>query len=521
MTAAADAAPPPAWLSRLAAPRAALAQLAALSALRLALAARLPITGDEALMWYWTKWLDWCYVEHPGLMPAVTWLSTRLFGDAVWSVRLGAVGFGAFFLAAIYRLGARLKDRETGWLCALALALTPIFTAGSLLALTDIFYAALVLGALACFHAAKSRPSRYLAGGLLLGLAINAKLLAGIYPPALGLALAWARPRHLRRAEPWLAGLICAAAALPPLLWNRAHGWASFKIRLDHEPLDHFSLAYTARIAAAGFVLLTPFLFLPALRALARLPGQWRRRDDDAVMLGFPAAALLALVAVKSLRSSVDFHWAMLAWVPLLLLAARDGLRRFWPLAGAVAGGLFTAALLAIALRPGLIPDRFALPGVARSKGDGLKMVLTDREPTVARAAAELRARPGAFLMSDGYGLVCSARLYLAAEGLAPDLALLEVQHRNGANFALWEPAMRFEGRPAVFFNNHDPADDAVKEGELARLFGSCCRAPDLVIGAAGTEYGRVRVYRCDNFLGFKRREQPYTPVELPPCPAP
>lgn len=506
----------PAWLSRLAAPRAALGQLLLLSGLRLWLAARLPLTGDEALMWYWTKWPDWCYVEHPGLMPAVTLLFTRLLGDHAWAIRLGAVLAGAGILAVIYRLGAKLRDRETGWLCALALGMSPLFTAGSTLQLTDIYYVSLSLGALYSFYSAGTRPSRYLWGGLWAGLAINAKLLAGLFPIALGIGVAWARPRDLRRKEPWLAGLLCLLLTLPPLLWNRAHGWPTVLIRIGHHPLDEFSLRYTARLVIAGLVLLTPFLFLPALRMLARLPALWRAREPGAVFFGLPSALLLGVVAAKSLRSSVDFHWAMFAWVALLLLAARDGLGRRWLLAGALAGASLSGIAIAAALRPAWIPDEFRLPGVSKVDGRGAKLALAADRALAARLDAELDADPRALLMSDGYGSLSRQRLALAGRTPPPDIALMEAQRRNAANFSLlWEREMAYEGRSALVFTEDDPPDNARKQAQMRRLYADCCRAPDVTVaGADGGTLGRVLLWRCSGFRGFSARALP--PDETP-----
>ena len=147
-----------ALLDWFAAPRRALAQLLALSIFRLWLAARLPISGDEALMWYWTKWPDWCFVEHPALMPAITGLSTGLFGDHLWSVRLGAVLFSALLAVVAFRMTAALRDRATGWLVAAAISVNPLVMAAGLLELTDIFYAALSLAALHEFLRAKENP---------------------------------------------------------------------------------------------------------------------------------------------------------------------------------------------------------------------------------------------------------------------------------------------------------------------------------------------------------------------------
>ena len=512
-----------ALLAWLATPRRAFAQLLALSLFRLWLAARLPISGDEALMWYWTKWPDWCFVEHPGLMPAITGLTTGLFGDHLWSVRLGAVIFSALLAVVAFRMTATLRDRATGWLVAAALSVNPLVMAAGLLQLTDIFYAALSLAALYEFLRAKENPRRYIYAGILCGLAINAKLLAAFWPPALGLALVAARPEDLRRREVWIGGGLCALAALPVLGWNAAHGWATFAIRFGYQVEPRPTLSHLALLAASGCILLTPFIFFPALKTLLLLPKLlWERRDAAAV-LGLPAAALLAAVAVKSLRSGVAPHWPIFAYFPLIILAASLRLKRRWLALGLISGAAVSALLITLALNPRLIPAQFNL-GARFERVDGrrFKADLIAAQPLAARLSTELdRLGLGAFLLSDGYGRLTGMRLALAPRRPPPDIALLDAQNRNAANFQLWEPYMQLDGRPALFFTVDDPRDNAEVESRARRLFAACCRAPDLILTQEGVELERERILRCENFQGFAARARPPVAEPVPACSGP
>ena len=67
---------------------AAIRRLAALTAIRLLLAAHLELHFDEAYYWYWSKNLQLSYFDHP---PAVAWFisaGTALFGDTELGVRI-------------------------------------------------------------------------------------------------------------------------------------------------------------------------------------------------------------------------------------------------------------------------------------------------------------------------------------------------------------------------------------------------------------------------------------------------
>ncbi|MDH5708985.1 MAG: glycosyltransferase family 39 protein, partial [Hylemonella sp.] len=64
--------------------------LAAL-ALRLWIAAALPITGDEAFFYWWGVYPDWGYYDHPPMVGWLIWLMRHLFGEAAWAIRLPVV----------------------------------------------------------------------------------------------------------------------------------------------------------------------------------------------------------------------------------------------------------------------------------------------------------------------------------------------------------------------------------------------------------------------------------------------
>jgi 4-amino-4-deoxy-L-arabinose transferase-like glycosyltransferase len=50
----------------------------------------LGLHGDEAQYWAWSKDLDWGYFTKPPLIAWTIWVTTSLFGDAEWAVRLSS-----------------------------------------------------------------------------------------------------------------------------------------------------------------------------------------------------------------------------------------------------------------------------------------------------------------------------------------------------------------------------------------------------------------------------------------------
>ena len=55
------------------------------------MAAVMPLTGDEALFYWWARFLDYGYYDHP---PMVAWWIAAMravLGDAEWAIRMPAV----------------------------------------------------------------------------------------------------------------------------------------------------------------------------------------------------------------------------------------------------------------------------------------------------------------------------------------------------------------------------------------------------------------------------------------------
>ena len=85
------------------------------------------VIPEEAYYWNYAQHLDIGYLDHPPMVAWLIWLSTSLFGNSEFSVRLPAVL--ALIIAAIFmfRLTVNLCDRAAAFRCVLLLAVLPIY----------------------------------------------------------------------------------------------------------------------------------------------------------------------------------------------------------------------------------------------------------------------------------------------------------------------------------------------------------------------------------------------------------
>jgi 4-amino-4-deoxy-L-arabinose transferase-like glycosyltransferase len=232
---------------------------------------------------------DWGYVDQPPLTPLLSAAGVALLGLSPVSVRLlpAIVAAGVVLLTAdlARRFGAGRLGQA---LAALIVALSGWLGAGHLdVTVTyDIFFWTLglwlLVPLLATQNAASPERWRWLAAGLVAGVALENKTLAVslLGTVALGLVLL-RRSDILRQPWPWLAGLLALAIWSPNLIWQAQHDFPQLamarSIAADQGPgIDGRLKAIAQLIAIAG-----PLLFPVAIAGTvwlcrARHSQDWR-----------------------------------------------------------------------------------------------------------------------------------------------------------------------------------------------------------------------------------------------------
>jgi 4-amino-4-deoxy-L-arabinose transferase-like glycosyltransferase len=360
--------------------RAALLVAGAVTLLRvlfLVLASDYQLVEDEAHYWLWSKYLDWSYYSKG---PGVAWviaLSTRVFGDAEWAIRLPTAllsGVGLVFVALLARDVAReaLGEPRQGVvstparvaLCAVcATVLAPALQVVSVVMTIDGPYVACWAAAAwcgwRCLAARGHDQARRRGGGpawLGLGLAIAAgfvfKYTMLLLVPGLLAYWWWQRRDGRERDEPvrgasgegwWMVGglAIAAAGLAPVLIWNAQHDWPTVKHLLGHlgvaggdvpmhvvagaAPADEWSPWWSLELIGQQLGMIGPMLVLGAIAAwgvLRSREGEGRRRRAAEVYLVLCAAPVLAFYLLVSLKTEPEGNWPMAAYVTLLPLAA-------------------------------------------------------------------------------------------------------------------------------------------------------------------------------------------------------
>ena len=364
----------------------------------------IPLTGDEAYYWEWSRRLAFGYVDHP---PAVAWTIAAFspFGHEAGIVRIGFVLCGVVATLALAGCATELSgDRRAGAVAALALALTPLASVAFGSATPDGPY--LMFWSLALWFAARAYKADRPADWVLLGLSVGGVLLSRVLGFALpfGLLAYSLGPaqRHVwRRGMPLMLATALAVYA-PFLAWNAQHDWVtlSFALVHRHEETHSFSVMRVAQLFATQFAAYSPGIFC------AILVCALRPRNS---LLAWTALPQFAVVTLLAFFERVEIHWifgtfvSLCAMLGLAYVEISHRLKIVWTTVSVVPAAVMLPVLFAVTFVPVQIYEIVHYETGAKLRNGGPFEIMTYE--MVARDTARLARESGAVVMTDGYGL--------------------------------------------------------------------------------------------------------------------
>lgn len=472
------------------------------TALRLMLAAWLPLVADEAYYWEWSRRLAFGYFDHPPVIAGLVAMGTALFGDSTLGVRFFPVICGAVATFALADIAERLAGAAAARFAALLLAVTP-FTVSFVLATPDAPLLAAVALTLASMlratdPAATARDSllAWIAAGAAIGLAMASKFTAVLVPMAATVAIVLhpaLRPQ-LKKPGPYAAVLVASLVMLPVLLWNANHEWIAFRFQLGH------GLASTTRgswwqreleLLGGQVGLVTPILFVLLIGLVHR--HLKIRADTQRFFLAVTAAFCLGFFVYSATRRSVEANWPAIGWLPALALlaAAQSAARSAWQRRALwLSGGLTALALAHVAVPFLPIPPR--KDPAARLRG---------WESLAAAVRNEANAAP------PGTRFVAAARYQEAAfiawhDSLHPDIGAVNLLSRRN-QYDIW-PRFQDRAQPGatLVLLVPDTSEAPALVDSLRPHFGGAARGSITAVVYRGDTLALRRPWTLGNWRG-------------------
>ena len=287
--------------------------------LRIALAAWIPMTGDEAYFIVWGKNLDYGYYDHT---PFVGWLLALFLtiSDAAWWLRLPSVLLPIVISYSIYRILSPRLPEAAVW-CALAYLLTPVNLVNILIT-TDtplIFFSFVsVWFFYQAIYISESKRDFILAG-LFLGLAFFSKYFAVLLGFSFGFYIVL-----FHRDKKNLIGLGLILLMVAPfvglnLLWNYNHCGNNILFNLFNRTASADNpLVSLAKYLVMMIYLLSPVLIYFLIKNKSAIKKQWS--DNLSRIYMWLAFFPLALFLIVLFRKQIGLHW-VLSFYPFIFIA--------------------------------------------------------------------------------------------------------------------------------------------------------------------------------------------------------
>jgi 4-amino-4-deoxy-L-arabinose transferase-like glycosyltransferase len=402
------------------------AALAALTLLRLVIAAITPLAPDEAYYWVWSHALAAGYPDHPPMVALWMRIGTLLAGDGALGVRLLSPLSVAVASLLLVGAGNRLlPGRNAGLRAAVLLNATLLFGIGAVVTTPDtplLFFWTCCLWAVARLLRGGNKLW-WLAIGLLAGLALTSKYTAVLlwFGIALWLLATPSVRFWLKRPGPWWGALLGVAVFLPVVWWNADHGWSSFARQGGRVDAWHPANAarFLGELIAGQFGLVTPLIFVLCMAGIVVAARQaWRTRDPAWTLLAALTLPAVILFAQHALGDRVQGNWPAIIYPAAAIAVA--GLRApVWQrlYAPAVALGLAITLLVYLQGTLALLP----LP----VRIDAISLRLAGWNTLGAEIDTARRQAGVAFVAADQYGVAAEL-----ARALPSDVAVIGVEPR-------------------------------------------------------------------------------------------
>jgi len=461
-----------------------------------------PLSMDEGYYWLWSQHPSLSYYDHPPMVGYMIGVTTSIFGNTEFGVRVGAVLLITFLSWLVYRISTDIfSDSRIGFYTALLLNSILIFDLGAVVMTPDtpigFFWGLTVFAVFKVIRTGKG-TWWYLAG-LFCGLGLLSKYTAILLVPCIFLFLLMTQYRFwLMKKEPYLAFFLSLLLFSPVVYWNWQHEWISFGFQIGHgmaasskSPLKHFF-----NFLGSQFAVLTPFVFLALIWACLGIGHEgWKKGKDEYKFLFFLSAPVLAFFFLNSLRTKIEGNWAVTGYFTAtvgavgyyeILLREKKGLIR-----------KFTKGFGLVALISGLVITGFlylqtvstVIPMPKRTNLDkrfyGWEQIASE----VDRITMDQSKQP--FLFGNRYQIISLMTFY--TKGHKPAYMI------DGENrFPYLAPVDHLIGQDGFYIS-----EKGRNQIDRVRMFfGSVEMVAEVEITRAGELVGVYLLYQCYNYKG-------------------
>jgi len=479
-----------------------------IAAFRLWFAGRVPLTGEEAYYWQWSRHLALGYYDHPPLIAYTIFLATWVGGNAVRVVRVTPLLFHTVTALLVYRLGKDVEDENAGWWGGVLFLLAPYFAVTGMMAIPDAALLCFWTLTLLCAERALLRdsPVYWVATGLALGLSLLAKFHGFLMLGVGGVFLLVARDyrRTLARPWPYVAAGIALLMFAPMLIWNAQHEWITFAFQFSRRhKVSLRALKYSLEFIFSPLLLIGILAYPLCIWGIVSGLRQARIQENPGrLLLGIAAAFPLVYFGLPGLVIRMNAPWAAMGFIPALILGARaaaQARRPLWrrlPLASAIVSGALVAFAQVLLLIPDVIPRQIIYALRPKRVNTSHLDRMYGWKGLGVRVREELNRLPASgrpFVWSPrGRSLASSIAFYTPGHPEVHVLRGSTLLRTTSHQYHIWTAGADLAGRDALCVS-----DRPVSAKKIQALFTSYAPLDPLEIRHRGTVRETFYLYRC------------------------
>ncbi|MBU2964768.1 glycosyltransferase family 39 protein [Amphritea sp. 2_MG-2023] len=459
-----------------------------------------PITlfYDEAYYLSWAQTLDWGYYSKPPMVGWLIALTTSLFGNAEWAVKLAAPVLYSGAAIIIYRTAEYLAGSRAALISGAIFLLMPLIGFNSLFITTD---APLIFFWCLCFYAfiqAKDTNNGlwWLLAGIAGGLGLLSKYTFIILPCTFLLyaALSPVGRQLLLNPRFWLTCLLALSFLLPNLYWNYQHDFISFQHTAEISRQSRSSLSFSrlTEFWIGQLLVFGPvFLIYMIVRGLSRQP----RSETEKLLWSLFWPTFLVL-SVQALMAKANVNWAGPAYIGATLLTGYylsqvKGYRLL--LIGLLVNLLFSMAFYHYTV----VTDAL---GIERKQGTDPYKRLLGWPQFVHQFQPWFDQYPDYKLASDSRKMLAYFGYYISPQDFK-GVALSDNDHIED-NYELQYPLSKSTAKQFLFVSEHDI------EAKLNRYFSDVTLLTEQVFPLYSNFSRTARLYKVSGFKGIPKNGQ-------------
>lgn len=307
--------------------------------------------GDEAFYWLESQYLSLSYSELPGWTAWMIRLSTDLFGQSYFAVRLlSFLAYLSIFYAS-WLLCMQISEKNKSRFNGLILLSIPLFMLVATMALPDIWLVVFVVWISYFLSKAISHklPKYWVILGLLMACSINVHLRMWIWLFFAGLSFLYFfyNQKNILKSAFLITFPLALLGLIPILIYNYQHDFVLFAFQLNDRHPWEFQ-ASNSSFMLAQVVVITPIVLYLWFSNISKIRLYANQQPMLAwilvtAFLHWLLYVLLSLFA-DGLRTTI--HWSLISYVPVLAISGLLSTHKklvYWAL---ITGGLTSLALL-------------------------------------------------------------------------------------------------------------------------------------------------------------------------------